>query len=107
MNMNTPVTTNAQHVVSGAPAPAVAGCVRTFFVFLDQPKLVEYRVADMPLIDIGTVVEFSLTLHNLRCSKNTVMNGPYRVKRRILRYSSNRCGRQGLAQYLEWEPYKL
>lgn len=79
--------------------------VRTFFVFLDVPRHVEYRVDDMPLLPEGTIVEFSLNVKNPRDpTKSRDINGPYKVIRRKLKYLSDSPGRRGLSQYLEWEP---
>jgi hypothetical protein len=77
--------------------------VRTYFLFLDLSKHVEYRVSDMPLLEEGTVIEFDTPIKDLYDPKRSVrIQGPHRLKRRVLKYSTSKT-REGLTQYLEWE----
>lgn len=79
--------------------------VRTVFVFLDLPRHVEFRAGDMPILEVGTAVEFDVALRNLRDPRRTRrVEGRYEVKRRVLKYSTGRLGTSGLTQFLEWAP---
>lgn len=81
------------------------GLVRTFFVFLDAPSHIEFRAHDMPVIPEGTELDFSLRLlHPKDPRRIRLVNGPYRVVRRKLVYSTERPSRKGLSQYLEFSP---
>lgn len=83
------------------------GSVRTVFVFLDLPRHVEYRVMDMPLMDEGAIIEFDTSLRDPRDPKRVrTVSGPYRIQRRVLRYSTSRPGMMGLTQFLELDPVK-
>lgn len=85
--------------------PGASGSLRTFLVFLDLPKHVEFRVEGWPLLDEGTVVDFDLRVKDSPSARKLRdVIGPYRVKRRILRFVTGRPSRQGLSQYLEMEP---
>lgn len=85
--------------------PGALGSLRTFLVFLDLPKHVEFRVEGWPLLDEGTVVDFDLQVKDSPSArKPRDVIGPYRVKRRVLRFVTGRPSRQGLSQYLEMEP---
>jgi len=82
-----------------------SGLLRTFLVFLDLPKHVEFRVDGWPLLDEGAVVVFDLQVKESAASrKPRDVVGPYRVKRRVLRFVTGRPSRHGLSQYLEMEP---
>jgi hypothetical protein len=85
--------------------PGAVSALRTFLVFLDLPKHVEFRVEGWPLLEEGTVVNFDLQVKERPDSrKPRDVVGPYRVKRRVLRFSTGRPSRSGLSQYLEMEP---
>lgn len=79
--------------------------LRTFLVFLNLPKHVEFRVEGWPLLTEGTVVDFDLQVkESPSVRKPYDVVGPYRVKRRVLRFSTGRPSRAGFVQYLEMEP---
>jgi hypothetical protein len=81
------------------------GGVRTFLVFLDLPKHVEFRTDGFPLLEEGTVVDFDLTVKDPQSTrKPRELKGPYRVKRRVLKFSSGRASKSGFSQYLEFDP---
>ena len=78
------------------------GAVRTFFVFTDLPKHIEYRVQPMPLIPEGTVIRFErLSLRDPSNRRRVrVVDGEHSVLHRRLVYSPA----SGLLQYLELAP---
>lgn len=78
--------------------------VRTFLVFLDLPKHLEFRVGGFPLLEVGAVVDFDLVIKGSGERKPREVKGPYRVKRRVLKYSTGRASRSGFSQWLELEP---
>jgi hypothetical protein len=79
--------------------------LRTFLVFLDLPKHVEFRMEGWPLLEEGTVVDFDVHVKDPSGGrKPREVVGPYRVKRRVLRFETERPSRRGLSQYLEMEP---
>lgn len=79
--------------------------VRTFCIFLDLPRHIEYRIDGFPLLHPLDVVEFDLTLKNPRdLTKIRNINGPYFVSKVVLKYSSNYQRALGLSQYIEWLP---
>lgn len=79
--------------------------MRTVFIFVDLPIHVEFRAADSPLLEEGAVIEFDLVLTDPKNSKRTrKVEGPYEVKTRKLKYSTDRPGFIGLTQYLELTP---
>jgi hypothetical protein len=81
--------------------------VRTFSVFLDLPRHIEFRMDDLPLLSMGTMVEFNLIIKNPRdSSKTRSVKGMYVVARTKLQYL-NIPGKEGLSQYLEWEPLRI
>lgn len=80
--------------------------IRTFFVFLDLPKHVEFRVGSLPLLPEGLEVQFDLEVRVwVGPRKPRPIEGVYRVQKRIVRFSSI-GSRSGLTQYLEWEPVR-
>lgn len=85
----------------GSPSPGV----RTFLVFLDLPKHVEFRAGGFPLLEVGAEVDFDLTVKDPKSlGKPREVKGLYRVKRRVLKYSTGRASKSGFSQYLEFEP---
>lgn len=78
------------------------GCVRTFFVFADLPKHIEYRVHSMPLLPEGTVLRLDrITLRDPADRRRVrLVEGEHRVMNRRLVYSTT----SGLLQYLELSP---
>jgi len=83
------------------------GGVRTFLVFLDLPKHIEFRTGGFPLLETGTVVDFDLTVKDPQSTrKPRELKGPYRVKRRVLKFSTGRASKSGFSQFLEMEPVK-
>ena len=84
------------------------GSVRTFFIFMDLPQHLEFRVANMPLMVVKTEIELGIALKNPRNPRKTLrIQGPYVVTRRVFRYSSTRPSSMGLSQYLELTPGPL
>ncbi len=70
---------------------------RTYFIFLDLPVHVEYRVAGMPLLEEGQAIEFNMTITQTK--KKLSIVGTYVCKRRLLKFG----GRYpGLTVYYEW-----
>ncbi len=82
---------------------ASGGGVRTFFVFTDLPKHVEYRVHPMPLLPEGTILRIDrIPLKDPKDPRRIrVVEGEYCVMNRRLVYSSVMSG---LLQYLELAP---
>lgn len=79
--------------------------VRTFLVFLDLPKHVEFRTDGFPLLEVGAVVDFDLTVKDPQSAKKPrELKGPYCVKRRVLKFSTGRASKSGFSQFLEFEP---
>lgn len=78
------------------------GSVRTFFVFLDLPKHIEYRAQSMPLLPEGTVLRLDRTVLRDPSDRRKVrvVEGEHRVMNRRLVYSTT----SGLLQYLELSP---
>lgn len=81
---------------------ASGGSVRTFFVFVDLPKHVEYKVHPMPLLPDGTTLRMDrISLKDPSDRRRVrVVEGEYRVMNRRLVYSTS----LGLLQYLELAP---
>lgn len=74
-------------------------------MFLDAPKHFEFRADGIPLLREGDVVDFDLRVKEPDVRKPREVKGPYRVKRRFLKFSSgDRPSRAGFSQYLEVEP---
>lgn len=79
--------------------------LRTYVVFLDLPKHIEYLISDIPLLRINDVVEFDLSLRDPRnTSKIWKVNGSYTVSNRILKYTTDNSKKSGFTQYLEFKP---
>ena len=77
------------------------GSVKTFYVFTDLPRHVEFRVQDMPVLEVGCVVEFDLMVRNPKDTGKTFpIIGAHVVKRRVLKHGGKA---PGLVQFLEWE----
>jgi hypothetical protein len=80
--------------------------VRTFLIFLDLPRHVEFRTDGFPVLEEGAVVDFDLTVHDPKgVGKPRELKGPYRVKRRVLKFSTGRA-KGGFSQYLELDPVR-
>lgn len=75
--------------------------IRTFLVFLDLPIHYEFRVADIPILSEGMVIEFELDLVDPKSRKKRRVEGPHVILRRKLVYSTSRSSSTGLTQYLE------
>lgn len=76
--------------------------MKTFLVFTDLPKHIEYRALPMPLMPEGTVIRFNpmrLTDPTDRKRVRTVEGG-YRILNRRLVYDTTHA----LLQYLELGP---
>lgn len=83
------------------------GLVRTFLVFTKLPKHIEFRIKEIPLLSEGTVLEMDIALKNPRNpSKTRRLQGPYRIVKRKLVYSTARPEVMGLSQYLEMVPFQ-
>ena len=81
--------------------------IETVIIFLDLPIHREFRVGQMPLLSLGTVIEFDLRLENDSKSKTRDVKGPYVVKSKKLKYfSKNERSLSGLVQFLEMSPFK-
>jgi hypothetical protein len=80
--------------------------MRTFLIFLDVPKHVEYQVSDWPVMNMGQQINVKTVLRdpqNLKKSKK--IDGIYIIKNVNLNYSLDRTSRSGLSQYIELEPF--
>ena len=85
--------------------PGAGGSVRTFFVFVDLPQHLEFRVGEMPILNKGTEIELNMSLRNPRNpSKVRRITGVHNVVRRLLKYVAGSGSRGGLSQYLELAP---
>lgn len=81
--------------------------VRTFFIFKDIPKHIEYRISDCPILSVGTVLHIDVLLRHLKDPKKTKrVQGEYIIDNAVLKYSSKQGSRHGLSQYLELIPKK-
>lgn len=90
------------YVVDGSST--TNGSIKTYFVFLDLPRHVEFRVSDMPLLEEGTLMDFDLTIRSLKNPKKTIpIQGTHTLFRRVLKFGGKR---PGLAQFLEWKVVK-
>jgi len=86
------------------PIPSGHEPVTTFFVFVDLPKHVEFRVPSVPLLPEGTVIDFNLTIRSLKDVRKTIpVQGPHVLQRSVLTYGGKR---PGLVQFLEWKAIK-
>jgi hypothetical protein len=84
------------------------GLIRTYVVFLDLPKHIEYRVTDLPLLQVNDSIEFNLNLRDPRnLTKIWKVNGLYIIFKRILKYCSDNSKKSGLTQYLEFQPFPI
>ena len=90
------------HEVTAQDLKVSSGKVRTVFIFLDLPKHIEFRAGELPLMSVGTEISFNAVIkdpQDPRRQRN--IEGPHRVKRRILKYETGRASLLGLTQYLE------
>jgi len=74
--------------------------MKTYWIFLDYPRHLEHRVADLPVMEEGTRIHMDFSLPPI--SKDNppwVIRGEYRIFRRVLRHDA-----YGTAQYLEFSP---
>lgn len=79
--------------------------IRTFLVFLDLPKHLEFRAGNFPLLETGIEINLDVTLKDPHDKhKQRVLKGPYRIHRRVLKYSTHSGSKLGFSQYLEIEP---
>ncbi len=82
-----------------------SGCVRSVFIFTDLPRHIEFRAGNLPRLERGLEIEFDLTLKNPHDSqKSRHIEGFYRAKRVVMKYSTGKPSISGLTQYIEWEP---
>jgi len=78
--------------------------VRTVIVFTDLPAHLEFRVGLTPILSPGSEIVFEqMTVRDKVTKRSRIIEGPYLIKRRILKYGS-RPGLAGFTQYLEIEP---
>jgi hypothetical protein len=104
MNPSDHVETSVDVVNFGVFPQMNSGNVRTFFVFTDLPRLIEYRAGEMPLIPSGNI-ELDIALKNPKFPNRTVrIKGMYKIVHQKLMYSTVRAGKMGLSQYLELAP---
>ena len=82
---------------------AGVGKIRTFFIFLDLPVHYEFRVDDLPIFPEGTIVDMDLDLKDPRSERSRSIRGRHVVLQRKLMYTTKRCSKMGLTQYLEWK----
>lgn len=86
-------------------ALAGSGLVRTFFVFTNLPRHIEWRAAEMPVLHKGLVLELDIALKNPRHPARTRrVSGPHKITGVKLVYSTSRPEAMGLTQYLELAP---
>jgi len=80
---------------------ASAGGVRTFLVFTDLPKHIEYAARPMPVLQDGTVIRFNrMSLRDPSDRRRVrVVEGDYAASVRLVYEPSF-----GLLQYLELSP---
>jgi hypothetical protein len=79
--------------------------VKTFLIFTDLPKHIEWRVSDFPILQEGESIDFDMNLINPRDTKRTrKISGSYIISRRVLKYSTTKPS--GFSQYLELIPKK-
>lgn len=80
--------------------------VRTVFIFRDLPVHMEFRAGQLPILPLGTVLEFDLVLKDPKDKRRSRhITGPYGVASRKLAYSATRPEVSGITQYLEFEPH--
>jgi hypothetical protein len=86
----------------GGEMPQTNGGVRTYFVFVDLPQHIEFRVTDMPILQKGMEIELDMSLrHPRNIRKVRKIEGVHTVLRRLLKYSTTRASSMGLSQYIE------
>lgn len=80
-----------------------SGGLRTFFVFKDLPRHVEFHAGRVPLIPVGESIHMDIELRSPRDRTRTrKVEGLYVIGSRTLRYSAA----HGLTQYLELDPVR-
>ena len=63
--------------------------VRTFFIFKDIPKHIEYRVGDFPILTVGSFLHIDVLLRFLKDPKKTKrIQGEYMIDNLVLKYTS-------------------
>ena len=73
---------------------------RTYFVFKEFPKYIEFRASDMPLLTAGLLVFFDVSIINPRDpTKKRRIYGNHELVNVILRYGGKH---DGLTQYCIW-----
>ena len=82
--------------------PSGIGLVKTFFVFTDLPKHIEYRALPMPLMPEGVAIRFDTMRLMDPTDQRRVrkVEGGYRILNSRLVYNTS----LGLLQYLELAP---
>jgi len=77
------------------------GIFPTFFIFMDLPKHLEYRVQNMPLLKEGMIVDFNLNINDLRSFRHPkIIKGNHIINKCVFKYGGKR---PGLVQYVEWK----
>lgn len=78
--------------------------VRTYVIFTDLPKHIEFRVENLPTLTVGNLIEFNLLVRDSKfLNKSRKVFGVYEVTSQTLKYGGKL---PGLAQYLELVPVK-
>jgi hypothetical protein len=75
--------------------------VRTKLVFVDLPVHYEFQISDLPLLEEGLIIEFVLNLQDPRSKRSRRIEGPHKIIRRKLVYTTEKPSNAGLTQYLE------
>jgi len=77
-----------------------ASGLRTYFVFKEFPKYVEFRAPDLPLLYSGMMVHFDVSIINPRDpSKKRRIFGNHELVQVVFRYGGKY---DGLTQYCIW-----
>lgn len=77
------------------------GVFPTFFIFVDLPKHIEYRVQDMPFLKEGMLVDFDFSIKDSKNPKALkIIKGLHVLNKIIYKYGGKR---PGFSQYVEWK----
>lgn len=109
MNTNKTNDKEQEEKVLGEVEKTESGLIRTYLVFLDLPVHIEYKVGNFPLLNVGRIIEFDLSLRHLKDPKRIKrVQGPYIIECQRLKYvSDGKPSARGLSQYLEIKPFKI
>ncbi len=92
-------------ILDSSVSESSRGGIRTFFIFLDLPQHLEFRVGEIPLLSEGIELELEIALkHPRNPRKIRRICGKHTIIRRVLKYTTTRSGLMGLSQYLELMP---